>query len=927
MLPLPRRLNVVNERLQRGYFRDSLNELRKVYDASNASDQVLMAELLLRTESSDRAQTIATQVLKSTSIPIPLQAKASLLLGIALGRVNRLSDAIKALERAIHLAAKSDQHQLLCLGQIHLLIAKFDLFGPASLGTLPGDTWLSVQSSGDPTLLAQLHCRLAALEGLRGALDLARRHAELAESRLRDVDNPHIESLVCNLIGNLALLTADPKSAIAFAKRALESARRAGDHFNEIGALANLCQMSIIVGALDDAREYLTSVEPLVNDNSLVRLSLWDDRAQLQLLAGDLAGCELSLEALASLCGGNDLSKRAYTALETVTTQVRLLERQGRPNEALKLAREALEAAFNRGATPLVVRFGLQCADILVDLGQFEQAVRAVGDAIKAASDLSVNALAIHAEVQRVRGRVLGARGAREAAIRHFDRAIRINAAISHSIAEAHAVETKAALACATVSSTDGGAGEQDPPVVTSGVQWSGLQGLEAAASLFVVASRPDLLGIEAFELLADSGLMSQLLLVATENSTTHTIREYTGAEAPSQERSHTTAIALGQFGQREYRLEITSTGDLSSQSCVAAMEGLLRAAVACEEARREKLERNSVVPVASDIDQDGPLFSSPRMRSVYRQARKVAAADVTILLTGETGVGKEVLAREIHRLSPQSRGQFQPLVCAGVPSNVLESQLFGYKKGSFTGAVADFQGVIRGAAGGTLFLDEIGDLPIELQVKLLRFLDSKEIHPLGEARSFTVDVRIIAATNANLQQLVDERKFREDLFYRLNVATFNIPPLRERREEIPSLMQHFLLQCCQRNHKSMLVFSDEATEHLLLHHWPGNVRELRNEMERLAGMLDAGATIRPSDLKPQIITGRTRSKTIVSTSGPNEIVLRADQSLAAATQQLEREMIKRTLYDAPRSLDEAARILGITRKGLYSKRQRLGLL
>jgi transcriptional regulator with PAS, ATPase and Fis domain len=254
----------------------------------------------------------------------------------------------------------------------------------------------------------------------------------------------------------------------------------------------------------------------------------------------------------------------------------------------------------------------------------------------------------------------------------------------------------------------------------------------------------------------------------------------------------------------------------------------------------------------------------------------------------------------------------------------LFESQLFGHKKGSFTGAVADFPGVIRGAQGGTLFLDEIGELTTDLQIKLLRFLESKEIHPLGELRPLKVDVRIIAATNANLQQMVHDGKFREDLFYRLNVATFYIPPLRERREEIPSLVQHFLAQYSQENHRAMTRISDRALEYLVLYRWPGNVRELRNEMERLAGTVDVGGTIEPSDLKPEI---RAARKTSPAAPSVHELPIRTDQTLSEAVDQLEREMIRRVLNGYKGNLEAAARALGITRKGLYHKRQRFGML
>jgi DNA-binding NtrC family response regulator/tetratricopeptide (TPR) repeat protein len=381
--------------------------------------------------------------------------------------------------------------------------------------------------------------------------------------------------------------------------------------------------------------------------------------------------------------------------------------------------------------------------------------------------------------------------------------------------------------------------------------------------------------------------------------------------------------LSLGKTKDREFVLLVQPKPSFVARSGLSALHALIRMAISREEHRRERVRQESVWPAERYADHPGALFVGRRMADVVAQAMKVAKSPLTILLTGETGVGKEVLAREIHQLSLRSQQIFQPVVCAGMPSGLLESQLFGHKKGSFTGAVSDFPGVIRAAQGGTLFLDEIGELSNDLQIKLLRFLESKEIHPIGELRPIKVDVRVIAATNADLHQMVQDGKFREDLFYRLNVATFNIPPLRERLEEIPSLVQHFLAQYSQQNHKPVPGLSDETLEYLLLYRWPGNVRELKNEMERLAGMTDAAGIIEPSDLKSPILAAR---KTVPSEPGPHEVTIRMNQPLHEAIDHLEKEMIRHVLTTNQDNLESAARALGLSRKGLYHKRQRLGI-
>ena len=282
------------------------------------------------------------------------------------------------------------------------------------------------------------------------------------------------------------------------------------------------------------------------------------------------------------------------------------------------------------------------------------------------------------------------------------------------------------------------------------------------------------------------------------------------------------------------------------------------------------------------------------------------------------------MLARVIHRASDRADRPLHPFNCTAVSRDMLESQLFGYRKGAFTGAEVSFPGVIRAAAGGTLFLDEIGDVGLDVQPKLLRFMEQHEVHPLGEPQPVKVDVRIIAATNANLEQLVAQGRFREDLLYRLNVVKLHLPPLRDRREEIPSLVQHYLRKYGDEHRKGRLTVSDETLEYLLLYSWPGNIRQLANEIRRMSALAEAGATLTPAMLSPEI----QASRRTVAAPAPNEpeIRLRLDQRLPDAVEMLEQTLIRRALERSHGRVEEAARLLGISRKGLFLKRRRWGL-
>ena len=313
-------------------------------------------------------------------------------------------------------------------------------------------------------------------------------------------------------------------------------------------------------------------------------------------------------------------------------------------------------------------------------------------------------------------------------------------------------------------------------------------------------------------------------------------------------------------------------------------------------------------------------------MRELVSTSRKLAPSNITVLLTGETGTGKELLAKGLHDASPRKDRSFIPFNCTAAPRDMLDAQLFGYRRGAFTGAHDAFQGVIRAAAGGTLFLDEIGEIGLDVQPKLLRFLESGEIHPLGEPKPIVVDVRVVAATNANLERLVAEGRFREDLFYRLNVVWLQVPPLRERREEIPPLVQHYLERGIQESRKAGLRFAEETMEYLVLYRWPGNVRQLANEVRRLVALAEPGAVLMPEHLSHDIRASRRTIPAGERMLASTEVVVRTDQPLAAALEHLERTMVQQALKESSGRLEDAAQRLGLSRKGLYLKRQRLGI-
>ena len=323
-----------------------------------------------------------------------------------------------------------------------------------------------------------------------------------------------------------------------------------------------------------------------------------------------------------------------------------------------------------------------------------------------------------------------------------------------------------------------------------------------------------------------------------------------------------------------------------------------------------------------------GFIHSSPAMTKLVEEVHKIRSSDVTVLVTGESGTGKELVARAIHALSSRRTKVFVPFNCTAVPKELSEGYLFGYRRGAFTGAVTDSAGVIRTAAGGTLFLDEIGDLPLDLQPKLLRFLQEGEIQPLGEQRPLKVDVRIIAATNTDLEEMVAHGKFREDLYYRLNVIRLRVPPLRERRSEIPTIVNYYINHYSAKFGRKDIQITPQAVDLLMVSDWPGNVRQLCNEIQRVVARAEDGTVLNPEHLSAELkkTSSPATPSSPASTLASMPSATLQNVTLAEALEEVERRMIADALRKHGGNISRAARELGLTRRGLYLKLERYQL-
>ena len=322
-------------------------------------------------------------------------------------------------------------------------------------------------------------------------------------------------------------------------------------------------------------------------------------------------------------------------------------------------------------------------------------------------------------------------------------------------------------------------------------------------------------------------------------------------------------------------------------------------------------MAEHKTVPSDGKTQIEDIVGKSPVMLEVYKLVARVAASTATVLVNGESGTGKELVARAIHTHSPRVGRTFVPVNCTALTESLLESELFGHARGSFTGAIATKKGLFEMASGGTLFLDEIGDMGPKMQSQLLRTLQDGEVRPVGSSESIKVDVRLVCATNRDLDEDVKSGRFREDLYFRINVVTVTLPPLRDRPGDVPILVAHFLKKLARREGRPATALSSEALEALRHYSWPGNVRELENAVERAVAVAK-GNVILPSDLPPEVLGGEA----------PRPSGLIEDRPTLA---ELERRYIALVLSESGGNKKKAAERLGIDRRTLYRALERSG--
>jgi DNA-binding NtrC family response regulator/tetratricopeptide (TPR) repeat protein len=872
-------------------------------------DRLLIARAMVHTGDIERARHIAETANEQNAGPL-LRSRCELILGLVAKRIGDLPAARRRLQHSVHLAREAADGKQLAWSQLSLfrLLAEGEPEG--LLSAVLAETRRVVSTAGDPHVAAYLHDCVSLLEAQTGRLDEARRHLQVAASIVERYPHAWIEQVVCTSHLCLACLEHDSANAAKHAAKARKLSEITGGYSGDFTVDINEANINILTGRFARAHTSLTRV--LDRGRSFAKLAALEELVRMHFALCRLDDCQLALNLITEAETHPSVAN-CYPARRAAITRAKLFMRRGLVREAIDCARVERARARAVGDRPLCATLTFLEAEALAQTGDLDQANLKLFEAGE-----------------------YGAAVFREYLGTYFETCSRVLEANACDLApalrsRAHRIWRSEGNVCAFMEATSRNGEPRTIQDLTSEF------GFEDRVPRFDFARDPQLTAAyvlssvsAAFDLWFDPRLVAaELLNLAAATGCAAHVRVVTTSSRPTSrhaknEDSEGVAVLTGSESTR-VELRCSPTTDVLPNLAITSILRIGRAVGALAVARAEERNRAALWPADTSSDEES-LFISSEMTTLAATARKVAPTPIPVLITGETGTGKEILARAIHAASARSKATFLPFNCSSGPRDMIDAQLFGHRRGAFTGASEHASGVIRAAAGGTLFLDEIGESPLDVQPKLLRFLESGEIHPVGEPLPVKVDVRVIAATNVDLDAAVSSGRFREDLFYRLNIVRLHLPALRERRVEIPVFAQHYLLKHARELAKGNLRLAEETMEYLLLYSWPGNVRQLANEMRRLAALAETDAVLMPEHLSPPIVASRRTVPASERTLDSNELVVRLDQPLAAATEHLERAMIPYALKQSAGRVEEAAQKLGLSRKGLYLKRMRLGL-
>jgi DNA-binding NtrC family response regulator len=715
--------------------------------------------------------------------------------------------------------------------------------------------------------------------------------------------------MVEHLTATLLIMTADFQGALFHSERSVTFATECGQVLSLAASHGNHAHLLYIAGKLSEARHHSERALAGFSPRSDNYVGILDNLAQIELASGNTASAAEYIQQI-DRSMFSETERRRYVFRHSLITKAKFERNEGLLGESLSTL-DRLILIAKQTQDQWLLKLGVATRiGVLAELGKITDAIHLLDELGRCLTGLPPDLFAVHEGMLATCFAVIGRP---DSAAEHLRRAERILDGLGHVTGKAELQQLWQRLSkCQTAEATSA---PIDSNAVASGsaVRWIG--------ALFSCMLNTELLAKEASEFLLACNCALCITVVRTERSG-KAVKLLTRGDAASADLAPRRIKCGVDANGCTIDLRVVPAARVDAVATVNAMTTILQTLDEVNASRRQLEERVSLWPL--DVSFEGSdAFIAGQLGELMQLAHRVARTNVIVLVTGESGTGKEIIARAIHNFSDRAKKPFVPFNCAAIPHDLAETQLFGHRRGAFTGADRDNLGVIRAARDGTLFLDEIGELALDLQPKLLRFLESGEIAPLGEPAPLTVNVRVVAATNRNLAELVQAGRFREDLFYRLNVVRLTVKPLRERRDEIPGLVHGFVARAATEFKKGHLEIAEETMERLILYRWPGNVRQLQNELHRIVALAEPGSTILPDAINEDIIAALP-----IARPAPRhpEIAVPLNGKLQPTLERIEGEMIKAALREHHGRVEDAAKALGISRKGLYLKRLRMGL-
>jgi len=818
-----------------------------------------------------------------------VRARAQLVLALCLRASGQVTEARRLHQASIRSAEETDDEDLKAWTALHLL-RHSTISAPRNVAAaMIPSVRAQVQRSGSPRATAYLHATVAVGEGQAGRIREAQRHCRLARQFVAAAPHAWLNCSVLGVTAAIALAACD----FAEARECLEGLQRValehGLAADRLRANVNVGHLAIVTGDYETAERALREVMRSPLTSRIAKLAAADSLARAFLAQDRLSECAELLATIEKEAADNVSLAHVLAVQGALITRSRLLLKSGSAQAAIDLLERLATHGRETLARPLMAAAHMTAA----------QAFAANGQAAVAAKHLAISLSMNPVSLPELQGQFYyAAASTLDGADDALARSLRHRARRLWALQGTTALEREFVQHADTPPTGQGSFGSPPTQAVI----------VDSLSNLLALGATPTLLIQEVQHSIRLLDCSSDIRLVSVDQNT----------DRPSGAME----LLVPQTDSKPLKLVCSVPESPQRALTLGAIIRVGELALELERLREAERRRLALWPERSAEAAAGVIFESDKMREVLTIARRIADTTVPVLITGETGTGKEVVARLIHSYSRRSKSVFLPFNCTSASRDMIESQLFGHRKGSFTGATEHHPGVVRAADHGTLLLDEIGDMHLDVQPRLLRFLESDEIHPVGAPQPLKVDVRVIAATNADLKSLVAKGEFREDLYYRLSIVPIHLSPLRERRGEIPSLALHYLDRYAREFRKGDMRLAEEAVDYLVLFRWPGNVRQLANEMRRVAVMAEPGAVVMPQHLDSEIVSSG-KALPPRSEQRANEIGVRLDQPIAAAVEHVERAMVAYALAKTEGLLEPAAEMLGLSRKGLYLKRQR----